>query len=105
MGFRRPRGTLAVRASDKPTLFLCINTMNNSQKVDPTSSIYHAESRPPPCVQLFCVVFRTKFLLAPLAEKVTNLESELSSLTNQITRKQEELTNLKIEIVESGGTK
>ena len=46
--------------------------------------------------------FRTKFLLAPLAEKVTNLESELSTLTNQITKKQEELNNLKMKIVESG---
>ena len=46
--------------------------------------------------------FRTKFLLAPLAEKVSGLETELNTLTTQITRKQEELKNLKMKIVESG---
>ena len=31
---------------------------------------------------------RTKFLLAPLTEKVSSLEGELNSLTKQITAKQ-----------------
>ena len=50
------------------------------------------------------LLFRTKFLLAPLAEKVTNLESELNTLTGQISKKQEELNNLKMKIVETGTT-
>ena len=48
---------------------------------------------------------RTKFLLAPLTEKVSNLEAELSSLTGRITEKQEELNTLKMKIVESGGVR
>merc|ERR1712019_121594 len=48
-------------------------------------------------------VLKTKFLLAPLTEKVSNLKAELSSLTGRITEKQEELNTLKIKIVESGG--
>merc|ERR1712037_260331 len=48
-------------------------------------------------------VLKTKFLLAPLTEKVSNLETELSSLTNGISEKQEELTTLKMKIVEAGG--
>jgi len=47
-------------------------------------------------------VVKTKFLLAPLTEKVTALESELNGLTKQISNKQEELNNLKMKIVESG---
>ena len=38
-----------------------------------------------PCPQLLP---RTKFLLAPLTEKVSSLEGELNSLTKQITAKQ-----------------
>merc|ERR1719367_105103 len=49
-------------------------------------------------------VVKTKFLLAPLAEKVSGLETELNTLTTQITNKQEELKNLKMKIVESGSS-
>ena len=43
--------------------------------------------------------------MAPLTEKVSNLETELSGLTGKISEKQEELNTLKMKIVESGGSR